>query len=125
MFDTLITLLTIAIWAVAIFLFIGGIILCIIELTSGSGWGKLKAVVAVALAIFAFYKMHIWFDSIVWCFLGAGFALCLVTLIGTGEQAPPKEKKYGLGDAFLDTYCEYELQKKATKDAIRELEDGR
>lgn len=125
MFDTLITLITIAIWAVAIFLFVGGIILCVGDLISGNGWKKLKAAIAILLGIYVFYKMYIWLDSMVWCFLGAGFVLGLISEIGSGEQAPQKEKKYGFGDAYLDAYCEYELQKQATKDAIRELEERR
>ena len=126
MFEIIGNLVTITIWAAAIFLFGGGLILCGVNLFTGKGWRKFWAVVALILGVIAFNKLYAWLDSIVWCLLLTGVVLCVVGNLADEPQNPPeKEKKYGLTDAILDTYCEYELQKQATKDAIRELDEGR
>ena len=125
MFETIGTLITIALWAAAIFLFGGGLFLCGMNLFTGNGWQKFWAVVAVILGIIAFSKLYAWLDSVVWCLLLTGIVLGVVGNLGSNEQqsVPQKEKKYGFGDALVDAYVEQEVIKEATKKAIRELEN--
>ena len=127
MFETIGNLITIIIWAVAIFLFGGGLFLCGMNLFTGNGWQKFWAVVAVILGVVAFTKLYTWLDSVVWCLLLTGIVLGVIGNLGSNEQqsAPQKEKKYGLGDALVDAYVEQEVIKEATKKAIRELENER
>lgn len=127
MFETIGNLITIVIWAVAIFLFGGGLFLCGMNLFTGNGWQKFWAVVAIILGVIAFTKLYAWLDSVVWCLLLTGIVLGVIGNLGSNEQqsAPQKEKKYGLGDALVDAYVEQEVIKEATKKAIRELENER
>lgn len=124
MFETIGNLFTIAIWAVAIFLFGGGLFLCGMHLFTGNGWEKLWSVVAIILGVIVFTRLYAWLDSVVWCLMLTGIVLGVVGNLGSKETEPPqKEKKYDLTDAILDTACEYELTKAAVKDAIRESKD--
>ena len=125
MFETIGTLFAIGFWVFAIFLFLCGIIFCIANLITGSGWQKFMAGIAVTLGIITFFYTYNWSGSIAWCLLTTGLVLGFVSgaFSGTNEKAPPKEKKYGFTDAYLDTYCEYQLTKQAVKDAIRESKD--
>jgi hypothetical protein len=122
MFEAIENLLTIVIWGAAILLFVGGVIVCIVKLVKGGIGSKSIAVVAAILGIVAFVKMYDWTEHIAWCMLASGFILCLFTgVLSDGEKNTlPKEPKYGLGDAILETYAEYELTKAAVKDAIEE-----
>ena len=127
MFETIGHLITIVIWAVAIFLFGGGLFLCGMNLFTGNGWQKFWSVFAVILGVIAFSKLYAWLDSVVWCLLLTGIVLGVIGNLGSNDQhrAPQKEKKYGLGDALVDAYVEQEAIKDATKKAIRELENER
>ncbi len=127
MFETIGTIITIAIWAVAIFLFGGGLFICGMNLLKGNGWKKFWAVIAIILGIITFTKLYAWLDSLVWCFLLTGVVLELVGNAGSNEtqNVPQKEKKYGFSDALVDAYVEQEVIKEATKKAIRELENER
>lgn len=127
MFETIGTVITIIFWAVAIFLFGGGLILCGVNLFKGNSWQKFWAIVAIILGVIAFTKLYAWLDSIVWCLILTGIVLGVVGNLGSNEpqNAPQKEKKYGLGDALVDAYVEQQVIKEATKEAIRELENER
>ena len=122
MFETIGNLFTICFWAVTLFLFLGGIITCIANFLSGDGGKIFWAVVAIILAIFVFFLVYDWLDSIAWCLLVTGMVLVFVANIGSDEteSTPTRKQEYGLSDAILDTYCEYELTKAAVKDAIKE-----
>lgn len=124
MFETIGTLFSIGFWAAAIILFLFGVILCIDNLVNGNGWKKFLAVISVAVGIFTFIRMYAWSGSIAWGLLTTGIVLGFVTgnFFSTGEPNLPKKEKYGFGKAYLDVYCEYELQKQAYKDAMRELD---
>ena len=127
MFETIGNLITIVIWAVAIFLFGGGLFLCGMNLFTGNGWQKFWAVVAIILGVIAFTKLYAWLDSVVWCLILTGIVLGVIGNLGSSEQqnAPQKEKKYGFGNALVDAYVEQEVIKEATKKAIRELDNER
>lgn len=126
MFETIGTLITIVFWAIAIFLFGGGIIICGVNLFKGNGWQRFWAIVAIILGIIAFTKLYAWLDSIVLCLILTGIVLCMVgTFADKQENTPQKEKKYGFSDALVDAYVEQETIKEATKKAIRELENER
>ncbi len=125
MFEAIGTLITIVIWLVAIFLFGGGLLICIGNLIGGGGFEKFMAVLGIILGIVAFSCIYSWFESIVWCLMGSGIVLGLIGNAGSDseEKAPKKEEKYGFGKALVDTYCEYELTKAAVKDAIKESKE--
>ena len=127
MFETIGTLITIVIWAAAILLFGGGLILCGTNLFTGTGWQKFWAIVAIISGVIAFTKLYAWLDSVVWCLLFTGIVLWVIGNFGSNEQqnAPQKEREYGFGDALIDAYVEQEVIKEATKKAIRELENER
>ena len=122
MFETIGTLLTIAFWAVTIFLLVGGVILIIDKLRNGNGWDKVQVVIAIIAGFFTFSKVYTWLDSIPWALLFTGCVLGLVLGDSSDKEKSyrRREKEYGLSDAIIDTYCEYNLTKAAVKDAIRE-----
>ena len=98
MFETIGTLITIAIWAVAIFLFGGGLFLCGMNLFTGNGWQKFWAIVAIVLGVIAFTKLYAWLDSVVWCLILTGGVLGVVGNLGSNEQQnAPKEERRGPG----------------------------
>ena len=123
MFETIGTLFTIGFWVVAIFLFLGGIFICIGNLLQGTGLEKCMASIALILGIVTFFWMYDWARSIAWCLLTSGLVFGFVAGLfsDSGERNPSSEEKYDFGDAYLDAYAEYQLQKQATKDAIKEL----
>lgn len=123
MFDTIGTLFSIGFWVVAIFLFLGGIVMCIGNLIQGNGWEKSMAFIALILGVVTFFLMYNWAGSIAWCLLTSGLVFGFVAGLFSDkvETTPSREPKYDLGDAYLDAYAEYQLQKQATKDAIKEL----
>ncbi len=125
MFETIFTLITIVLWAAAIFLFGGGLFLCFSNLFKGKGWEKFWAIVAMILGVIVFNRLYAWLDSIVWCLILTGMVIAFVADIGSNklQPAPVKEKGPSLTDAIVDTYCEYELTKAAVKDAIRESKE--
>lgn len=127
MFEAIENLITIVLWVLAILLFGGGLFLCGMNLFTGNGWQKFWAVAAIILGIIAFTKLYDWLNSLVWCLILTGIVLVVVGNISSdgSQNAPRKEKKYGLGDALVDAYVEQEVIKEATKKAIRELEDER
>lgn len=123
-FNTVGILLTIAFWAVTVFLLVGGVFMCIECFTSKNGWKITKAIIAIIAGVFAFSKTSIWLESIPWGLFFAGCASCLV--LGespdTKRKSSRTEREQSIGDAFVDAYCEYSLTKAAVKDAIRELD---
>ena len=125
MFETIGTLLLIAFWTVTIFLTVGGVVLIVGKLTSPSGWDKFMAVIAMIAAAFTFFKTYEWLDSIPWSLLFTGCVVAIILGESTGTDRRParREREYGLSDAIIDTYCEYELTKAAVKEAIRESKD--
>jgi len=126
MFETIGKLITFAFWAAAIFLFVGGIICCIKQIFSGSGFEKFLAILAIGLSVFAFIRVYAWLDSILWSMLISGIILSTLGLGGSGEEtdkAPRTRSGPSVADAIIDTYCEYELTKAAVKDAIRESKE--
>lgn len=123
MFETIETLLTIAIWAVAILMFVGGILCCIGNLINGRIWRKILSAIAIGLGIYVFSFLYSRLSSIVWCLLASGMVLTLVSEAGSDRWQNTPQKKRGFIDAFVDTYCEYELTKAAVKDAIKESKE--
>lgn len=93
MIETIGKLITIALWAAAIFLFGGGIILCGSNLFKGNGWQKFWAIVAIVLAVVAFTKLYAWLDSIVWCLMLTGIVLCVIGNLGSNEPQTTKTEK--------------------------------
>lgn len=125
MFETIGTLFTIAVWAIAIFLFAGGIIICIANIISGDGLEKVLAVIALILGAYTFFRVYEWLDSIVWCLLATGLVTGLVSGAFSGhEEHPSGSKEPGLIDTFtgglVEGYTQYEITKQAVKDANRE-----
>lgn len=127
MFETIIELFVFAFWTVAIILFLGGIIICISNLISGSGWEKTMAVIAFVLGIVTFFYMYDWSESIAWCLMATGLVLCFVGQFGSNEvqQAPPKEP--GLietfAEGYLDAYAKKKLMEEAFTDALRKSKE--
>ena len=124
MFETIGTLFTIAVWAVAIFLFGGGIIICIGNLIDGSGGEKFMAFIAIILGIVVFVYVYDWCESIVWSMLASGG---VAGLIGNSlsNQAPAPQPNPGpdLGTALIDEMVQYQRDKEVVKNAIREYEN--
>lgn len=127
MFETIGTLITIVIWAVAIFLVGGALLFCFDNLIHGSGGRKFLTVIAIILGVYIFSRVYDWCGSVVWSLIISSIVLATVAEAGSGrlKKAPRKEKKYGFGDALVDAYVEQEVIKEATKKAIRELENER
>lgn len=122
MFETIGTLFTIGFWVVAIFLFLGGIFLCVGNLIHGNGLEKIMAGIALILGVVTFFLMYDWAGSVAWCLLTSGLVFGFVAgLFSDKGEKPQTEEKYGFPEAYLDSYCEYQLTKQATKDAIKEL----
>lgn len=109
MFETIGKLITIALWAAAIFLFGGGIILCGSNLFKGNGWQKFWAIVAIVLGVVAFTKLYAWLDSIVWCLMLTGIVLCTIGNLGSNE---PQETttKAPKGPGVIETLADQMAQ---------------
>lgn len=119
-------MVTVIIWAIVIIIFGGGVFLCGANLVSGSSGEKVRSIISIILGIITFFIVYRWFKSIGWCLFFSGLVIGLVSG-ADGEPVRGRERKPGptFTEAWVDTYCEYELQKQATKDAIKELEEGR
>lgn len=123
MFELIGNLITIAFWVVTLILFGGGIIMCIINLCSGTGWEKFCSILGVILGVATFICMYNWMENIPWCMLTSGLVLSLTTIGLAGKDTsdpPPRKSGPTIGEAYLESYCEYELTKAAVKDAIKE-----
>lgn len=93
MFEAIGTLFTIGFWAVSIFLFVSGIIICIGNLVKGTVLEQIMAGIAVILGIFTLFLMYDWSGSIVWCLLASGLVFGFVAgmFSDKGEQTQPRE----------------------------------
>lgn len=125
MFETIGTLFTIGFWAVAIFLFVFGVIICIGNLVKGTVLEQIMAIIAVILGIFTFFLMYDWSGSIAWCLLTSGLVFGFVAGIFSdkGKEIQPRGNKYGLSDAFLDAYVEEKVIEEAVTNAIRKSKE--
>ena len=117
MFETIESILTIVIWGAAILLFVGGIIVSIAKLATGSVGSKIMAVVAIILGIVAFFKMYDWTEHVAWCMLGSGFVLCLFTGVLSEGEDKPKER--GFVGQVIDQVLEDEHDIAKMEEAIR------
>lgn len=109
MFETIGNLITIVIWAAAIFLFGGGLFLCGMNLFTGNGWQKFWAVVAIILGIITFTKLYAWLDSVVWCLLLTGIVLGVIGNLGSNE---PQETttKTPKGPGIIETLADQAIK---------------
>lgn len=97
MFAMIETLLTIALWGVAILLFVGGIFISVSNLKSGNGWKIFGAMISIGLGIAAFCWTYNWSSgSIVWCMLFSGLVTVLLQCGGekTGTNISPTSDDY-------------------------------
>lgn len=123
MFELIGNLFAIAFIGATLILFGGGIIMCIINLCSGTGWNKFCSILGIILGAATFICMYNWMESILWCMLISGLVLSLTTIGLAGKDTsdpPPRRSGPTFAEAYLDSYCEYELTKAAVKDAIKE-----
>jgi len=124
MFEIIGILFTIGYWAITLFFFVGGIILCISNLSHGNGWRKFLTIIAIILAFFVFQYIYEWGKDIVFCMFLSGMVLMLVANAGSeNHTTTQKEKKYGFGDAFLDAYIEEKVIEEAVSNAIRKSKE--
>lgn len=122
MFESIGTLITIIFWAIAIFLFGGGLFLCGMNLFKGNGWQKFWAVVAVILGVIAFVKLCDWLDSIVWCLILTGIVLGVVGNLGSNEPQSTTMKetrKPGVIETLADQYIQDQRDIAIVEEAIR------
>lgn len=121
MFETIGKLFTIAFWVLAIFEFLGGIILCIGNIISGNGWAKFVSIIAGIIGVYVFFRMYAWTESIAWCLLATGIVLVFVRVPKPGEEkrTPQRGENYGIGQAFVDAYVEEKVIEEAVTNAIR------
>lgn len=116
MFETIEVLFTIGFWVVAVFLFLGGLVLCIGNLIGGNGLEKIMAGLAVILGIVTFFWMYDWSESVAWCLLATGLELGFVAGMfsdnGKTTQAPEKE------DGFLVTLADDIIKRKNLEETI-------
>lgn len=125
MFETIEELFTIGFWAVAILLFVCGIIVCICHFTSGNAWKVIISVFALLLGIYAFVRMYEKYESIAWCLMTAGLAFSLPAIFsseGNGGRTTTQSKK-SFGEAYLDAYAEEKLIEEAVTNALRKNRD--
>lgn len=126
MFETIGTLLTIIIWAAAIFLFGGGLFLCGMNLFKGSGLQKFWAVVAIFLGAIAFSRLYAWLDSVAWCLILTGIVLGVVGNLGSNEpqNTPRKEhKEPGVIQTLTDQAIKDQRDIAIVEEAIRRSKD--
>lgn len=122
MFETIGTLFTIVIWAIAIFLFLGGIFICIGNLKDGTGGEKALAVIAIILGVIAFVCMYAWFESIVWCMAASGLVLCMVGNAFSDEGRKTSSApgpKSNLAGEIIDEVIKYERDVAVVEEGIR------
>jgi len=117
MFETIGTLFTIAIWAIAIFLFGGGIFICIGNLISGDGWEKFWAVIALVLGAISFVFLYNWLESVVWCLILSGGVLGLGNA-GSTTGSPNVESRTQKEPGIIETITDEYLEKKALEETI-------
>lgn len=126
MFETIGTLITIVIWAAAIFLFGGGLFICGMNLFTGNGWQKFWAIAAIILGVIAFTKLYAWLDSIVWCLLLTGIVLGVIGNLGSNEpqENTVKEPKGpGVIETLADQYIKDQRDIAIVEEAIRRSKD--
>lgn len=126
MFETIGKLFTIAFWGYAIFIFLCGAFMCVVNIFSSNGWKKFVSILAAIIGIYVFYRMYIWSGSIGWCLFVTGIVLFIIRVPEPGEAAASttqKEPKYGLEQALVDTICEEMLIEEAVTNAIRKSKD--
>ena len=122
MFETIGTLITIVFWAIAIFLFGGGLFLCGMNLFTGNGWQKFWAVVAIILGVIAFSKLYAWLDSVVWCLILTGIVLGVIGNLGANEpqEATTKTpKEPGVIEKLADQAIKDQRDIAIVEEAIR------
>lgn len=128
MFKLIGTLFVIGVWIVAIILFLAGIVICIENIKSDSGWRKCLAVLSIFLGVVAFIWTYDWADgSILWCLIISGLALGLLQCgfvkgADTTEQET-KTPRYGFADALVDAYVEEKVIEEAVTNAIRKSKE--
>lgn len=116
-------------WIIAIVAAVFGVACWIAMFTEKNGWHIFLGIIAVFAAVFVFTRVYAWFDSVGIAIFAAGVVLCVFggacsdTPSSGGGSSKPAERDYTLGDAVMDTICEYELTKAAVKDAIRESKE--
>lgn len=118
MFETIGNLFTAGFWIVAIFLFVGSIIMCIVRLASGSGWEKFWAILGAVLGVIAFFKMYDWTGHIAWCMMATGIVCGFITALPDPEP-PQKEKEPGLLGQIANQIIEDEHDITKMEEAIR------
>lgn len=118
MFETIGNLFTTGFWIVAIFLFVGSIIMCIARLVSGSGWEKFWAILGAVLGVVAFIKMYDWTEHIAWCMMATGIVCGFITALPDPEP-PQKEKEPGLLGQIANQIIEDEHDIAKMEEAIR------
>ena len=118
MFEAIGNLFTIGLWVVAIFLFVGSIIMCIARIVSGSGWEKFWAILGAVLGVIVFFKMYDWTGHIVWCMLATGCVCGFITALPDPEP-PQEEKKPGLIGQVVNQIIEDEHDIAKMEEAIR------
>lgn len=113
-------------WAIAILIFVGGIVFLIGMFIDSSGWTKFMGVVAAVVGVVVFFVVYSWLDSIGVSLFATGAVLALFGGGKSVTESPTQsaERQYGVGDAVMDTLCEYELAKAAAKEAIRESKEN-
>lgn len=125
----MLVLIDVIAWAVAIIVFAFGIFGLVGMFIETNGWIKFVGVIAAILGVVAFWRVYVWMESVGFSLFATGFVW---GIFGFGADSEPHKKEntpqqveqpYGITDAVLDTYCEYELTKEAAKAAIRELKE--
>ncbi|MBQ6159777.1 MAG: hypothetical protein IJK24_02395 [Oscillospiraceae bacterium] len=121
-------LLDILFWVIAIFCIAVGVICWFMLFIDSSLGKKIWGVVVAIIGVFIFIRALAWLKSICFSLFVTGLVLGLLSTRGenneisssSGNTKRSEDNHYGVAEAFLDTYCEYELTKAAVKDAIRE-----
>lgn len=115
-------------WVIAIAAVAVGVFCLIMTFKESNGWLKFCCVLFTALSVVVFFIVYNWLDSVCVALFVAGGILVLFSngadknyIPETKQTSQEGTKKYGLGKAMMDSYCEYELYKAAAKDAMREM----
>ncbi len=119
MLDFIFRVINVLWWVVAILFCVFGVFTAISMFIDSSTWKKIWAVIIIIISAFVFARSYAWLESISFSLFASGGLLCLLS----GEYkdtSPKRERKPGALDAIVDTLCEYEMIKDATKEAIRE-----
>lgn len=111
-------MITFIIWVVVFFIFGGGLFLCGMNLFTGSGWDKARAIIGLILGGITFYYVYGWLESIGWCLFFSGLVVGMLSLGNQGEPAKPREP--GPIEQFAEGYVQGYIQKELTKEAVKE-----